>query len=97
MPAITTPSSYIVPFTPARNAIGERRTASERFNQHRHTIKRGSRTTPYPTFTNVYDRSARRVVDGDMFEDLYLLDLVDANKRWGKRCRMFVILLTFFS
>ena len=82
MPAIR--SSYIVPFSPALNSIGERASADERFNRHGFRYKRGSRASPYPSSEEVFKRSSRRMVDDDMFEDVYLLDLVDANKRYGK-------------
>jgi hypothetical protein len=47
-------------------------------------LKSSSRVTPYPTFASIYGRSAQCVIDGDMFEDLYLADFVDANKRWER-------------
>jgi hypothetical protein len=42
----------------------------------------------------MYQRSDHCVVDGDMFEDLYLADMVDANKRWERVRALFDIALT---
>ena len=44
-------------------------------------MKRGSRTSPYPSFVNVYQRSAWTFVDTNPFDDLFLVDFVKANKR----------------
>jgi hypothetical protein len=45
--------------------------------------KRGSRSAPYPSFVDVYQRSERCSVESDTFEDLQLHDFVEANKRWA--------------
>jgi hypothetical protein len=75
-------NTYTVPFDPIRNGPGEFATTKERFNLQRFVKKRGSRTTPYPSFVDVYQRSECCVADADTFEDLQLADFVDANKRW---------------
>jgi hypothetical protein len=76
-------NTYTVPFDPIRNGPGEFATAKETFNRQRFVQKRGSRTAPYPSFVDVYQRSERTFVDADPFNDLYLDDFVQANKRWG--------------
>ena len=58
--------------------------AKEKFNLQWFVKKRGSRTTPYPSFVDVYQRSKRCVADADTFKDLQLADFVEANKRWRK-------------
>jgi hypothetical protein len=77
-----TTNTYTVPFDPIRNGPGEFAAAKEKFNLQRFVKKRGSRASPYPSFVGVYQRSERCVADADMFEDLYLADFVEANKRW---------------
>jgi hypothetical protein len=81
MPRIN--NTYIVPFEPIRNGPGEFSFAWERFNVQRFVKKRGSRTAPYPSFVNVYQRSERCSVESDTFKDLQLHDFVEANKRWA--------------
>jgi hypothetical protein len=87
-------NTYTIPFDPVYNGPGEFATTKEMFNCHQFEKKRGSRTTPYPTFVSMYQRSDHCVVDGDMFEDLYLADMVDANKRWERVRALFDIALT---
>ena len=77
-------NTYVVPFEPVRNGPGELAYARARFNLQRFVKKRGSRTTPYPSFVNVYQRSERCVAESDTFEDLQLYDFVEANKRWSR-------------
>ena len=74
-------NTYTIPFNPISNSIGELATTKESFNRQRFQYHRGSRVTPYPAFTNIYQRSERCVADGDTFEDLMLVDMVEANKR----------------
>jgi hypothetical protein len=74
-------NAYTVPFDPLNNGPGEFASAKEVFNCHWFVKKRGSRVTPYPSFVNMYTRSERCVADADAFEDLYLADFVDTNKR----------------
>jgi hypothetical protein len=80
-----TANTYTVHFEPIRNGPGEFTTAKEKFNLQRFVKKRGSRVSPYPSFVDVYQRSKHCVADADMFEDLQLVDFVDANKRWMSR------------
>jgi hypothetical protein len=77
-----TANTYTVPFDPIHNGSGEFATAKDKFNLQRFVKKRGSRTTPYLSFVDVYQRSEHCVADADTFEDLYLADFVEANKRW---------------
>ena len=76
-------NTYVVPFEPVRDGPGEFAYGRARFNLQRFVKKRGSRTTPYPSFANVYQRSKRCVAESDTFEDLQLHDFVEANKRWA--------------
>jgi hypothetical protein len=76
-----TVNTYTVPFDPVHNGPGEFATTKEMFNCQQFVKKRGSSVSPYPSFVNIYQRSEHCVVDGDMFEDLFLADFVDANKR----------------
>jgi hypothetical protein len=89
-----TTNTYTVPFKPIRNGPGEFATAKEKFSLQRFVKKRGSRTSPYPSFVDVYQRSERCVADADMFEDLQLADFVEANKRWMSRWISFWCYLT---
>ena len=82
MPHIPT-NTYTVPFDPLNNGPGEFASAKERFNHHGFVHKRGSQVIPYPEFTQVHTRSERCIVDADVFDDLYLADFIDANKRYG--------------
>ena len=82
MPRVT--STYVVPFEPVRDGPGESSFAKGRFNIQCFEKKRGSRTTPYPSFVDVYQRSERCSVESDTFEDLQLHDFVEANKRWSR-------------
>jgi hypothetical protein len=81
MPVIR--NTYSVPFDPINNSEGEYNTAKESFNRMKFRTKRGSSVTSYPSFAEVYKRSERCVADGDTFEDLMLVDMVEANKRWA--------------
>jgi hypothetical protein len=72
MPRVT--NTYVVPFEPVRNGPEEFSFAKDRFNVQRFVKKRGSRTTPYPSFVDVYQRSERCSVESDTFEDLQLHD-----------------------
>ena len=86
-PPITMPrvnNTYTIPFDPIRNSPGEFTTARERFNIQRFVKKQGSRTTPYPSFVDMYQRSERCSVESDTFEDLQLHNFVEANKRWSR-------------
>jgi hypothetical protein len=87
-------NTYVVPFEPVRNGPGEFSFAKDRFNVQRFVEKRGSRTAPYPSFVNVYQRSECCSVESDMFEDLQLHDFVEANKRWMSRWISFWCYLT---
>jgi hypothetical protein len=78
-----TDNTYTVPFEPIRNGPGEFATAKEKFNCQWFVNKRGSRVSPYPSFVDVYQRSTHCVADANMFEDVYLADFVEANKRYG--------------
>ena len=75
-------NTYVVPFEPVRDGPGEFSYARACFNLQRFVKKRGSRTAPYPSFVDVYQRSERCVAESDMFEDLQLHDFIEANKRW---------------
>ena len=75
-------NTYVIPFEPVRDGPGEFAYGWARFNLQRF-VKRGSRTDPYPSFVNVYQRSERCVAESDTFEDLQLHDFVEANKRWA--------------
>jgi hypothetical protein len=77
-------NTYTIPFDPVGNSEGEFATAKESFNRQRFQYWRGSRVSPYPTFTSIYQWSERCVADGDTFKDLMLADMVEANKRWGR-------------
>jgi hypothetical protein len=80
---------YTVPFEPIHNGPGEFAMAKEKFNLQRFVKKRGSRTSPYPSFVDIYQQSECCVVDANTFEDLQLADFVDANKRYGGvECRL---------
>ena len=79
MPHFT--STYTVPFNPVHNDSGELTRTQEKYNHHRFVKKRGSRTTPYLSFVDVYQRSSRTFVEADPFDDIFLADFVDANKR----------------
>jgi hypothetical protein len=74
-------STHTIPFDPVGNGKGEFATTKESFNCQRFQYCRGSRVTLYPSFVNVYQRSERCVADGETFEDLMLVDMVEANKR----------------
>ena len=88
-------NTYVIPFEPVRNGPEEFTYAGAHFNLQRFVKKRGSRTVPYLSFANVYQRSERCVAESDTFEDLQLHDFVEANKRYGGvECRRFVSLLT---
>ena len=82
MPRVT--NTYTVLFDPVRNGPGELATAREWFNVQRFVKKRGSRTAPYPSFVDVYQRSERCSVESDSFKDLQLHDFVESNKRWSR-------------
>ena len=75
--------TYVVPFEPVRDGPGEFAYGRARFNLQRFVKKRGSRTAPYLSFVDVYQRSERCVAESDTFEDLQLHDFVEANKRWA--------------
>jgi hypothetical protein len=77
-------NTYTVPFEPVCNGPREFTTAKEKSNLQWFVKKRGSRTTLYPSFVDIYQRSERCVADADTFEDLQLADFVDANKRYGR-------------
>ena len=81
MPHFT--STYTIPFDPVHNGLGELATAQETFNHQRFVHKRGSRTSPYPSFVNIYQRSEQTFVEANPFDNLYLDDFVQANKRYG--------------
>jgi hypothetical protein len=90
-------NTYTIPFDPSGNAEGEFATTKESFNHQGFQHKRGSRVSPYPSFVDIYKRSEWCVANGDMFEDLMLADMVEANKRWRKCWRdCLLIQLTFF-
>jgi hypothetical protein len=74
-------NTYTIPFNPVHNESGECTTAKESFNHQCFVKKRGSRSTPYPTFVNIYRRSARTFVESNPFDDLFLADFVESNKR----------------
>ena len=76
-------NTYVIPFEPVTNGPGEFAYGRARFNLQRFEKKRGSRTAPYPSLVNVYQRSERCVAESDTFEDLQLHDFVEANKRWA--------------
>jgi hypothetical protein len=76
-------NTYIVPFEPVHNGPAEFSFARERFNVQRFVKKRGSRTAPYPSFVDVYQRSEHCSVKSNTFKDLQLHDFVEANKRWA--------------
>ena len=76
-------NTYTVPFNSICNNPGEFATARERFNIQRFVKKRGSRTAPYPSFVDIYQRSEWCSVESDTFKDLQLHDFVEANKRYG--------------
>ena len=76
-------NTYLIPFEPIRDGPGEFAYGRARFNLQRFVKKRGSRTDPYPSFVNVYQRSERCVAESDTFKDLQLHDFVEANKRWA--------------
>jgi hypothetical protein len=92
MPRFT--STYTIPFDPVHNGPGEFASAKETYNRQRFIHKRGSRTTPYPSFVDVYGRSERTFAEADPFDDLYLDDFVQANKRWMSRWISFWCYLT---
>ena len=75
-------NTYVIPFEPVRDGPGEFAYGRAHFNLQHFEKKRGSRTAPYPSFFNVYQRSERCVAESDTFEDLQLHDFVEANKRW---------------
>ena len=77
-------NTYVIPFEPVRNGPGEFSYAKDHFNIQRFVKKRGLRTTPYPSFVDVYQRSERCSVESDTFEDLQLHNFVEANKRWSR-------------
>ena len=86
-PSISMPrvnNTFVIPFEPVRDGPGEFSYARERFNIQQFVKKRGSRSAPYPSFINVYQRSERCSVESDTFEDLQLRDFVEANKRWSR-------------
>jgi hypothetical protein len=89
-----TSNTYTVPFDPVHNSPGEFTTAKEKFNLQQFVKKRGSRTSLYPSFVDVYHRSERCVADANTFEDLQLADFVEANKRWMSRWISFWCYLT---
>ena len=76
-------STYVIPFEPVRDGPGEFAYGRACFNLQRFVKKRGSRTDPYPSFVNIYQRSERCVAESDTFKDLQLHDFVEANKRWA--------------
>jgi hypothetical protein len=77
-------NTYVVPFEPVHDGPGEFSYAKAHFNLQQFMKKRGSRTSPYPSFVDVYQRSERCVAESDTFEDLQLHDFVEANKRWSR-------------
>jgi hypothetical protein len=87
-------NTYVVPFEPVHNGPGEFSFAKDWFNVQRFVKKRGSRTAPYPSFVDVYQRSECCSVESDTFEDLQLHDFVEANKRWMSRWISFWCYLT---
>jgi hypothetical protein len=76
-------NTYIVPFEPVRDGPREFSFGRTHYNIQRFEKKRGSRSAPYPSFVDVYQRSERCSVESDTFEDLQLHDFVEANKRWA--------------
>ena len=74
-------NTYTVPFNPLNNSVGEFESAKVVFNCHQFIHKRESRVTPYPVFTRVYTRLERYIASADAFNDLFLADLMDTNKR----------------
>ena len=76
-------NTYVIPFEPVLNGPGEFSFAKARYNLQQFVKKRGSRTSPYPSFVDVYQRSECCVPESDTFEDLQLYDFVEANKRYG--------------
>ena len=76
-------NTYVIPFEPIRNGPEEFSFAKEHFNLQRFVKKWGSRTAPYPSFVDVYQRSEQCSVESDTFEDLQLHDFVEANKMSG--------------
>ena len=76
-------NTYVIPFEPVRDGPGEFAYGRARFNLQRFVKKRDSRTDPYLSFVNIYQRSERCVTESDTFEDLQLHDFVEANKRWA--------------
>ena len=82
MPRVT--NTFVVPFEPVRDGPGELSYACGCFNIQCFEKKRGSRTAPYPSFVDVYQRSEHCSVESDTFEDLQLHNFVEANKRWSR-------------
>jgi hypothetical protein len=70
MPSSRYTNTYTILFDPIHNGSGEVATAKESFNRQHFVKKRGSRSTPYPAF-----------VDADPFNDLFLADFIESNKR----------------
>jgi hypothetical protein len=87
-------NTYTTPFDPICNGPGEYATTQEKFNCQRFEKKRGSRVTPYLSFNGVYRRSTRCAIGRGTFKDLYLVDLVEANKMWERVQALFDITLT---
>ena len=72
-PQLTIPrvdNTYVVPFKPVCNGPGEFAFAKTRFNLQRFMKKRGSRTTPYPSFVNIYQRSKCCVAESNTLSRL---------------------------
>ena len=80
MPQVT--NTYTILFDPIRNGPGEFTTTKEKFNIQQFVKKRGLRSSPYPSFVDIYQRLEHCLVESDSFEDLQLVDFVEANKRW---------------
>ena len=81
-------NTYVIPFEPVRDGPGEFAYGRARFNLQRFVKKRGSRTDPYPSFVNVYQRSEWCVAESDTFKDLQLVraDCLATNTEYCDRC-----------
>jgi hypothetical protein len=54
-------------------------------NVQGHTTARNHGTRPYPTTDEIWARTDRGDVEGDGFEDIYLLDLIHGHKCLARR------------
>jgi hypothetical protein len=89
-------NTYTIPFNPVHNGSGECAITKESFNRQWFVNKRGSKSTPYPAFVDVYWRSAQTFVESDPFDDLFLADFVESNKRYGGvECWLLCLCLLF--